>query len=175
MIRALSFLGAGFVLLLLQAMLRQLIPVVSLVPDPALVLVAYLGLTPRQSVSAGAGVAVVVGYLCDLLCGAPRGLFALVYVLAFLAGRATQLRLLTRGRVFEVWFSFLLAFVMGGAVVVGRAVGGGAVRGFAVAALQAATTAILAPVVFSIGRRIDRWSSRIPEAPDRVTLKVELR
>jgi rod shape-determining protein MreD len=175
MTRPLLFLAAGYALLLVQATLRQVIPVVALVPDLALVLVAYLGLTPRQSAPVGAGVALLVGYLADLLCGAPRGLFALVYVLAFLAARVAQLRLLTRGRVFEVWFSFLLAFAVGIAVVVVRAVGGGAVRGFAVAALQAAATAVVAPVVCSLGRRIDRWSSRVPEGPDRGTLKVELR
>jgi rod shape-determining protein MreD len=177
MSRAILFLLAGFLLLLLQSTLRQLLPVVALVPDPALLLVLYLGLTPRQSAWVGAILAIVLGYLTDLLGAAPKGLHALVYVLLFYASRGAQVRLLTRGWIFEVWFCGLAAFVGGVLVVLGRAVAAPqvGVRGILVAVVQAVATGLTAPVVFSIGRRIDRWTSRVPDGSQHDSLKVPLR
>jgi rod shape-determining protein MreD len=172
--RALLFLATGFALVLVQSTFRQLLPVVSLVPDPALILVVYLGVTPRQPAPAGAAVALGLGYLVDLLSAAPRGIYGLTYVLLFLLARGAQLRLLTRGRVFEVWYSFLSAMVAGLMVAALRAlcvplVG---MRGVAVALMQAVATAATAPVVFFIGRRIDAWTSRVPDANVRGDPKV---
>ncbi len=175
--RAILFVLAGFALLLVQSTLRQMLPVVALVPDPALLLVLYLGLTPRQSAWVGAILAIVLGYLTDLLGAAPKGLHALVYVLLFYLSRGAQVRLLTRGWIFEVWFCALAAFVGGVLVVLGRAVATPAVgvSGVLVAVVQGVATAATAPVVFFIGRRIDRWTSRVPEGSQRDSLKVLLR
>ncbi|MBI5479219.1 MAG: rod shape-determining protein MreD [Deltaproteobacteria bacterium] len=177
MSRAILFCLVGFGLLLVQSTLRQLLPVVALVPDPALLLVLYLGLTPRQSAWVGAILAIVLGYLTDLLGAAPKGLHALVYVLLFYAARGAQIRLLTRGWIFEVWFCLLAAFLGGFLVMLGRALAAPAVgvRGYLVAVLQAAATAATAPVVFFIGRRIDRWTSRVPDGHERDSLKVPLK
>jgi rod shape-determining protein MreD len=175
--RAILFIVAGFALLLVQSTFRQLLPVVSLVPDPALLLILYLGLTPRQSAWIGAILAIVLGYFSDLLGAAPKGLHSLVYVLLFYACRGAQVRLLTRGWIFEVWFCGLAAFVGGFLVLLGRALATPTVgvRGVLVAVVQAVATAATAPVVFFIGRRIDRWTSRIPDGRERDSLKVPLR
>jgi rod shape-determining protein MreD len=174
MTRPLLFLAAGYVLLLLQATARQVIPVVALVPDMGLLFAIYLGVTPRQSAPVGAAVVGVLGYLTDLVSASPKGAYSLIYVLLFLFARLAQLRLLTRGRVFEIWFSCFLALVAGASVVLIRSLGGGGVgvQGLRVVALQAVATALTAPVVFSIGRRIDRWTSRVPEGTDRAAVKV---
>jgi rod shape-determining protein MreD len=174
MTRAFLFLMAGAATLLVVATAKQLVPVVALVPDPALLFVLYLGVTPRQSAPTGAAVGCMLGYFADLLSAAPKGTHATLYVILFLLSRVAQLRLLTRGRGFEVWYSFLLAFACGCAIILIRALAGGAagVRGFDVAALQAVATGLTAPVVFSLGRRIDRWTSRVPEGTDRSSVKV---
>jgi rod shape-determining protein MreD len=177
MSRAILFLVAGFALLLVQASLRQLLPVVALVPDPVLLVVLYLGLTPRQSAWVGAVVAILLGYFTDLLGAAPKGLHSFVYVLLFYAARGAQVRLLTRGWIFEVWFCLLAGFLGGVLVMLGRALAapGVGVQGWLVAVLGALATAATAPVVFFIGRRIDRWTSRVPDGPERDSLKVPLR
>jgi rod shape-determining protein MreD len=177
MSRAILFVLAGFLLIIVQSTLRQLLPAVALVPDPALLLVLYLGITPRQSAWIGAILAIVLGYFTDLFGAAPKGLHSLVYVILFYLSRGAQIRLLTRGWIFEVWFCLLAAFVGGLLVLLGRAVATPTlgVRGVLVAVAQAVATAITAPVVFSIGRRIDRYTSRVPDGGQRDSLKVPLR
>jgi len=177
MSRAIFFLVTGFLLVVVQSTLRQLVPAISLVPDPALLLVLYLGLTPRQSAWIGAILAIVLGYLTDLLGVAPKGLHAVVYVVLFYLSRGAQVRLLTRGWIFEVWFCGLAAFVGALLVLLGRAVAAPTVgvTGVLVAVLQAVATGLTAPVVFSVGRRIDRWTSRVPDGSQRDSLKVPLR
>jgi rod shape-determining protein MreD len=177
MSRAILFVLFGFGLLLVQSTLRQLLPVVALVPDPALLFVLYLGITPRQSAWVGAILAIILGYFTDLLGAAPKGLHSVVYVLLFYASRAAQVRLLTRGWGFEVWFCGLAAFVGGLLVIGGRAIATPALglRGVLVAVFQALATGLTAPVVFFIGRRIDRWTSRVPDGSERDSLKVPLR
>jgi rod shape-determining protein MreD len=177
MSRVILFILAGFSLLVAQSTLRQIVPAVALVPDPVLLVVLYLGLTPRQSAWVGAILAIVLGYFTDLLGAAPKGLHSLVYVILFYAARVAQVRLLTRGWIFEVWFCLIAAFLGGFLVMLGRALAAPAVgvRGLLVAVLQAVATAATAPVVFFIGRRIDRWTSRVPDGPERDSLKVPLR
>jgi rod shape-determining protein MreD len=177
MSRPILFTLCGFLLLVAQSTLRQIVPAVALVPDPVLLLVLYLGLTPRQSAWVGAILAIVLGYFTDLLGAAPKGLHSLVYVLLFYAARIAQIRLLTRGWIFEVWFCLIAAFLSGFLVMLGRALAAPTVgvRGLLVAVLQAAATAATAPVVFFIGRRLDRWTSRVPDGHERDSLKVPLR
>jgi rod shape-determining protein MreD len=177
MSRAILFTLVGYLLLTAQSALRQLVPTVALVPDPVLLVVLYLGVTPRQGAWVGAILALVLGYLTDLFSAAPKGLHALVYVLIFFGARGAQIRLLTRGWVFEVWFCFIAAFLGGFLVMLGRALATPTVgvQGFGVAALQAVATAATAPVVFFLGRRLDRWTSRVPEGHDRDSLKVPLK
>lgn len=177
MSRAILFLLTGYLLLVAQASLRQLVPVVALFPDPVLVVVLYLGVTPRQSAWVGALLALVLGYFTDLFSLAPKGLHAVVYVLLFYAARGAQIRLLTRGLVFEVGFPLLASFVCGLLVILGRALAAPAVgvRGVWAVAVQAVATGATAPVLFFIGRRIDRWTSRVPDGAERDSLKVLLK
>jgi rod shape-determining protein MreD len=177
MARALLFVVVGYLLLLVQSSLRQLVPAVALVPDPALLLALYLGVTPRQSAWVGALVALLLGYFTDVLSAAPKGLYSLVYVLLFFGARIAQIRLLTRGWIFEVWFSLLAGFLGGVLVTLGRALAAPqvGVRGIGVAAVQALATAVTAPVLFFLGRRLDRWTSRVPDAHARDSLEVPLK
>ena len=80
-------------------------PFVLTPPDLAALTAGYLGLTARRGIAGPVAAAVVVGYLADLLSGAPPGLIAVVSgvicVLAFLIQR----RILVRGRALTLAFA----------------------------------------------------------------------
>src|ERR1700755_145766 len=92
------------------------------IPDIGALTAAYLGLTARRQVSPAIGGAVVLGYLIDLISGAPPGLIALVLGLTTLVARAVQQRILVRGAVLSIAFSAFVALVSGVLGVAVRAV-----------------------------------------------------
>ena len=63
------------------------------IPDLGALTAAYLGLTARRNVAPAVGGSVVLGYLVDLISGAPPGLIALVLGLTALVARAVQQRI----------------------------------------------------------------------------------
>jgi hypothetical protein len=82
-------------------------------PDVGALTAAYLGLTARRQVSPAIGGAIVLGYLIDLISGAPPGLIALVLALTTLVARAVQQRILVRGAAISIAFSAFVALVAG--------------------------------------------------------------
>jgi rod shape-determining protein MreD len=155
--RALFTLASGLGLLLLQSVLLQLVPVY--LPTPALgVLVAlHVGLSPRWTVSSSVFVGFSLGYLFDLVSGAPRGTHALVYSLLALAAALLGPRLTVRGLFLRAAAGVLVAFLGGWLVVAVRVLAGSGTPpgGVRLVLLEAVVTGALAPLVLGLLDRLD--------------------
>ena len=77
-------------------------------PEVAAIAAAYLGLTARRSVAGAVGASIVVGYLSDLIGGAPVGLYALISGVVCILGHLVHRRILVRGWGVTVGFSFFV-------------------------------------------------------------------
>jgi rod shape-determining protein MreD len=168
--RGLTFIVVGHLLLILTGSLRALLPFTLPVPDVALIVILYLGLGGRGAPSAHAGVALILGYLTDLMSGAPRGLHALSFVIVMLLARAGASRLM----VSRVWQEMVVTFAVAlghGALVIALAspmYDGEALSALRQVPLTALMTAlVVAPLLFRFFRRVDRKL-----APDPRTLRM---
>ena len=169
--RTLAFLFCGWFGLIAGASLSQVLPPIHgplplPPPDVALIVVLYVGLSARGAVANVCGIAFILGYFVDLLSGAPKGEHMLAYALLGLAVRGASTRLLVRGVLYTAAVTALFTVAFGALVVALRhlvepAVGWGALRRIPVETL---TTAIFAPLVFRVLRRIDRFFLRDPRA-----------
>jgi rod shape-determining protein MreD len=147
------------------ASIWRLLPWLSdAVPDLGALTAAYLGLTARRQVSPAIGGAIVLGYLIDLISGAPPGLIALVLALTTLVARAVQQRILVRGAAISIAFSAFVALVAGVLAVVVRVLYRMSSAAFSVelqhVALVTLATAVLGPLVWRMFRRIDAAFAR---------------
>ena len=145
--------------------LWRLLPWISdAVPDLGALSAAYLGLTARRQVSPAVGGAIVLGYLIDLISGAPPGLVALVLGLPPLVARAVQQRILVRGAVLSVAFSAFVALFAGVLAWLVRVLYRvpGAPFSIELRHVVAVTlaTAIVGPLVWRVFRRIDAAYAR---------------
>jgi len=134
------------------------------VPELGALTAAYLGLTARRDLSPAIGGSVVIGYLVDVVSGAPAGLAAFVLGVTCLVTRSAQQRILVRGAAMTIGFSAFVALV---ASVLGLLVRGAA--GIPVAsivvelqhlALVTLATALIGPLVWRVFRRIDAAFAR---------------
>ena len=134
------------------------------IPDLGALTAAYLGLTARRHVAPAVGGSVVVGYLVDLISGAPPGLMALTLGLTCLLARAVQQRILVRGLVMTIAFS---AFVAGISAAIALIVRG--LHHMPLASLRLelwhalmviVATALVGPLVWRIFRRLDAAFAR---------------
>jgi rod shape-determining protein MreD len=134
------------------------------IPDLGALSAAYLGLTARRQVSPAIGGAIVLGYLIDLISGAPPGLLALVLALTTLVARAVQQRILVRGAAISIAFSAFIAVVAGLLALVVRVLYRMPSAALSVelehVALVTFATAVLGPLVWRIFRRIDAAFAR---------------
>lgn len=134
------------------------------IPDVGALTAAYLGLTARQQLSPAVGGSVVIGYLCDIIGGAPPGLSALVLGITGLVARAVQQRILVRGAAMTMGFSAFIAVVSALVALVVRALFGAPHAGFVTElvhlALAAVATALVSPLVWRAFRRIDAAFAR---------------
>jgi rod shape-determining protein MreD len=168
--RGMAFIAVAYLLLIVSGAVRALLPWSFPVPDVTLVVVLYLGLGGRGSAPAHAGVALTIGYLTDLWSGAPRGLYALSFVMVMLLARAAASRLM----VSRVWQEMVVTLVVAlghGALVV--ALASPMYDGEALSALRQVpgsslvTALLVAPLLFRLLRRVDRKL-----APDPRTLRI---
>ncbi|HLL21992.1 MAG TPA: hypothetical protein VK427_07670 [Kofleriaceae bacterium] len=134
------------------------------VPDVGALTAAYLGLTARRGSAGAVGGSVVLGYLVDLISGAPPGLHAVILGLTCLVARGVQQRILVRGATMTMAFSGFVALVaaVGGLLVrivygVPRATFGLELRYIAI--VMVATT-LVGPLVWRVFRRIDAAFAR---------------
>lgn len=155
----------AYLLCVLVAALWRMLPWIhDAIPDVGALTAAYLGLTARRRVSPAIGGAVVLGYLIDLISGAPPGLVALVLALTTLIARAVQQRILVRGAAISLAFSGFVALVASVLVLVVRAAYQMPTAAFAVelqhVALVTIATALSGPLVWRMFRRIDAAFAR---------------
>jgi rod shape-determining protein MreD len=147
------------------AAIWRLLPWISdAIPDLGALTAAYLGLTARRQVSPAIGGAIVLGYLIDLISGAPPGLIALVLALTTLVARAVQQRILVRGAAISIGFSAFVALVAGILALVVRVVYRMPSAAFSVelrhVALVTLATAVIGPLMWRMFRRIDAGFAR---------------
>jgi rod shape-determining protein MreD len=133
-------------------------------PELGALTAAYLGLTARRGVAPAVGGSVVLGYLVDLISGAPAGLMALVLGLTGLVARAVQQRILVRGAAMTMGFSAFVALVAGVLALVVRGLYHVPRSAFTLElqhlALITISTALVGPLVWRMFRRIDAAFAR---------------
>ncbi len=108
-----AFLGAGIVLLLIQANLFRVLDhlaVPGLVPSLLLPLILFMGVH-EYSVARGASVSFVLGYATDLIGIAPVGLYTFTFVAIFILGRAAGVRLAAQTMMMQVALALAFTFV----------------------------------------------------------------
>ena len=147
------------------AALWRLVPwIADAVTDLGALTAAYLGLTARRQVSPAIGGAIVLGYLIDLISGAPPGQIALVLGLTTLITRAVQQRILVRGAVISVAFSAFVALPAGVLAYLVRELSRVPVAPLAIELRHIAgvtvTTAVVGALVWRVFRRIDAAFAR---------------
>ena len=155
----------AYLLCVVVASIWRLLPWIDdAVPDVGALTAAYLGLTARRQVSPAIGGAITLGYLIDLISGAPPGLFALVLALTTLVARAVQQRILVRGATLSIAFSAFVALVSTVLALIARV-------GYRIPTAALSTelshiglvtiaTAIVGPLVWRVFRRIDAAFAR---------------
>jgi rod shape-determining protein MreD len=164
-VRTATIVLVAYVVCAVVASIWRLLPWISdAIPDLGALTAAYLGLTARRQVSPAIGGAIVLGYLIDLISGAPPGLIALVLALTTLVARAVQQRILVRGAAVSIAFSAFVALVAGVLALIVRVLYRMPSAAFSVelqhVALVTLATAILGPLIWRMFRRIDAAFAR---------------
>ena len=163
-----AFIVFGFVLLVLQAAFGVLWPLGEWAPNLALPIVIYLGVTNDVHLVQGAILSFLLGYLLDSFSGAPMGLETFMMIASFLIVRGAGLNLFMRGPLLQILTTFVLAVIAGGSILALRGIfeppapfpldtvtptGISLVTG-------AITTALCAPLLFALIRRLDALVTR---------------
>ncbi len=166
--RALTFLLVAWIALILVASLQAVLPVAWPVrlpgPDVVLLVVLFLGLSARGGLAGVCALALVLGYFADLFAGAPKGLHMVAYALCGIAARGASSRILVRGHLLTALVALLFSLGCGGLIVLFRTslqpqLGWSAIR---LLPPQAMITALAAPFLFALLRRVDRRFVRDP-------------
>jgi rod shape-determining protein MreD len=149
--RFLALLLVGYAMVVVQASIQALLPLRVVVPELGLLVAVFAGLSAQQGISGACAVALMLGYVTDLLAGAPKGLHAMVFVLLCLLAKGASLRLLFSTSLIAAAFAFLLSLVAAVLVVATRAqFDHSSLSPLVIAPLQALVTAIFTPLVFRI-------------------------
>jgi rod shape-determining protein MreD len=158
---------AAYFLCVVLASVWRLLPfqlVRDAVPDLGALTAAYLGLTARREVAPAVGGSVVLGYLIDLISGAPPGFMALVLGLTGLVARAVQQRILVRGAAMTIGFSAFVALLAGVMSIFVRGLygvpSGSLFTDLQHLAVVTVATALVGPMVWRVFRRIDAAFAR---------------
>ena len=144
-----------FALLAIVGALATVLPTRALCPEVALYAALYLGLAVQRSLPAAATTAFLLGYLADLLTGAPKGVFSLTLILLFLATRMLAVRIDVRGPWRMAGFVAAASIVAGLLVTVLRGlIADVPLAAVAIVPLQALVNAVFAPPLMALYRRI---------------------
>jgi rod shape-determining protein MreD len=155
---------AYFSCVVLGAVWRLMPWIHDAVPDLGALTAAYLGLTARRNIAPAVAGSVMLGYLVDLISGAPPGLIALVLGLTCVIARAVQQRIYVRGATMTIAFSVFVSLLASVVAIVVRALYH--VRSAALplelrhVAFAALATGVVGPLVWRIFRRIDAFYAR---------------
>jgi len=158
------FLVVGILLILVQSNLHLVLGglyVVGTTPNLVMPLVVFLGVH-EHSMARGATLTFVLGYLLDLLSGAPVGFFAFVHVSCWWMARVAGVRLtaqtwLTRA---SLGFVFSIAEAAIGLILL-AVFGNDTRRPVEIAAIvipHAIATALAAPLIFALAQRMHQAS-----------------
>lgn len=155
--RSLLTLVVAYLLLILQSTVSELAPVRMAAPSLGLLVVLYVGISPKWTMSSASIVALCTGYLLDLVSGAPQGVHALVFILIAVAGRALSTRVVVQGVVLSAATAFVASLLGAVLVVMVRAqvAPEGGYGGLREAPLEALLTGLCGPVVLGLLRKID--------------------
>jgi len=169
-----AFFGAGVVLLLLQSNLFRLtglllrligwiirsdhdLVVPGLVPSLVLPLILFMGVH-EYSLVRGAAVAFVLGYLTDVIGGAPVGLYTFTYVAIYVLARGAGVRLVAQTVYAKIGLALVFTLIHSVMILVLLAIFGGnawvprALYPMAVPHMLA--TGAVAPLVFRLAQKI---------------------
>ena len=155
-----AFLGLGLGLLIAQSLLYRVIGPLHLAgatPSLLLPLIVFMGVH-EYSIARGAALAFLLGYLLDVFAAAPVGLFTFITVATFVVSRAAGVRLAAQTFLSKIALAVGFGLVEGVLIVVLTAIfGNDAARPRSLAYLvlpHAISTALFAPLVFSIAERV---------------------
>jgi rod shape-determining protein MreD len=156
-VRSLLTLLVAYLLLVLQSTVLELAPVRMAAPSLGLLVVLYVGVSPKWSLSSASIIGLTTGYLLDLVSGAPQGVHAFVFVLISVVARALSTRVAVQGIVLSAATAFVASFLSAVLVVIVRArvAPEGGYGGLRDAPLEALLTAAAGPLVMGFLRRID--------------------
>lgn len=154
-------------ILLAQSVFARVLAPYPFTPYLGLPFVFALGTGPGVRVLRGAATAFAIGYLYDLFTGNPLGIHTFVFVVGFLSAWLIGYLLSFRGVPFEMVLTFTLTVMLGGLLEGIRAFvpGGTTWSGLSLALSlfgSAFATALVAPLLFAIARRIDPATERAP-------------
>jgi rod shape-determining protein MreD len=166
--RSAAFVLLGFLLLVVQAAVAVLMPLGEWAPNLVLPIVIFLGVANDVHVVKGALLSFVLGYLLDSFCGSAMGLSTFVIVACFLIARGAGLNLFMRGPALQGLTCFVFALIAGGGLLALRAIFeppapfplDSATHTITSLVAGAASTAVAAPVIFALVRRIDGLVTR---------------
>lgn len=156
-----------FALLLVQSVFARVLAPYPFAPYLGLPFVFALGTGPGVPVLRGAATAFAIGYLYDLFTGNPLGIHVFVFVVGFLSAWLIGYLLSFRGVPFEMVLTFTLSLMLGGllegirAFVPGGTTWSGLSLGLSLFG-SAFATALVAPLLFALARRIDPATERAP-------------
>jgi rod shape-determining protein MreD len=158
------FLVVGFLLILVQSNLHlalAFLPVVGVTPNLVLPLVVFLGVH-EHSMTRGATLTAILGYVLDLLSGAPVGFFTFVHVACWWMARVAGVRLTTQTWLTRASLGFVFSIVESAISLILLAVFGSDTRRpveiAAIVVPHAVATALAAPFVFRLAQRMHQAS-----------------
>jgi rod shape-determining protein MreD len=159
--------SVAFAMLLTQSVFARVLAPYPFSPYLGLPFVFALGTAPGVRILRGASTAFAIGYLYDLFTGNPLGLHTFVFVVGYLTAWLAGYLLSFRGIAFEMVLTFVLTVFLGGLleVIRGFTPGGMAWSGVTLTIAlfaSAFATAIVAPILFAVVRRVDPESERAP-------------
>jgi cell shape-determining protein MreD len=160
----------AYFMLLVMGVLWRLGPLDRAIPDVVALCAIYLGLAARERVAPSVLASVVIGYLADLLLGAPLGLLSAAAGVMCLLGHFVQGRLIVRGLLFTAGFSAMVGLVSGLVLLALRALHGLVGQAFGTQVvtllLSALTTGLAGPIVFRLCRQVDARFARTQRERD---------
>jgi rod shape-determining protein MreD len=168
-IRDLTLLALGFLLLAASSALGAVLDIGLLMPTLTLPIVIYLGMVVDVSLARGALLSFALGLLADSFSGNAMGPMTFVHEAIFLVTRGAGFRLLMRGRVSQVLITSFAALVSAVTVVALRSIfrSGGVpfdatnYRHMLVAVIAPAlSTGAVSPFVFQLVRGVDSFRRR---------------
>lgn len=155
--RATATLIVAMILVLLQSTVLELAPVHIVTPACGLLVVLHVSFSERWSLSSAALLSFALGYLFDLVSGAPLGVHAFVYLLISQGARLMSTRVLMRGVVLSAGIAFVAGLLSGLLVVVVRAQLNpeGGYEGLGEAPVEALLTGLFAPPLLWMLRQLE--------------------